>query len=266
MCTTKRQLSRNHGWLFRLTWPLTHYLIVNISAAFGFLFFKLLNKTTIIGKRNVPYRANTLLLANHQSMIDSFLIGVFAFFPASLIRPGIIPWNPAAEENFYRNPFQTWIADNWKCIPVKKGRKDVGLIFKMGQALRTGTMILFPEGTRSRDGSIGKPRGGAGMLIRETRPSVIPVYIDGMDQLLPIGAIFPRIFKRIYVYYGEPLRLDDFYDKGKGKEVSQEIMNRVMDRIRAMRNEIQTLKAGNGRVFPEESLVTPKKIKRPKTV
>ncbi|MFQ5770625.1 MAG: lysophospholipid acyltransferase family protein [bacterium] len=234
--------STKHSWLFKFTWPVTHYIITNLSVTIGYVFFHFLNRTRVIGKKNVPQQPNTLLLSNHQSMIDSFLVGLFAFYPMSLIRPCVIPWNPAAEENFYRTPILAWMADNWKCIPIKKGRKDVGAIFKMAEALKIGTMTLFPEGTRSRDGSIGKARGGAGMLILETHPTVIPVCIDGMDKLLPIGSIFPRPFKKIYVYYGKPLDLSAFYGKEKTKEVAQEIMNRVMDAIQTMHAEIKALK------------------------
>jgi len=261
----KRQLSRNHGWLFRLTWPVTHYIAINLFAALGFLFFKIFHKTKIIGKENVPKRPNTLLLSNHQSMIDSFLIGLHAFFPISLIRPSTIPWNPAAEENFYRNSFLGLLADNWKCIPVKKGRKDLSVIFKMAEALQTGPLILFPEGTRSRDGSIGPPRGGAGMLIQESKPTVIPVCIDGMDQLLPIGSIFPRLFKRVYVYYGKPLDLSRFYGMETTKETSNAIMMHVMDTIRKMKDEIQALKEGNG-VYADTDFISQEKVERQRVV
>jgi len=233
----------NRNWLFRLTWPITNYLLTNFSVTIGYVFFHFFNRTIVIGKRNVTQKPNTLLLSNHQTMIDSFLVGLFAFYPMSLIKPSVIPWNPAAEENFYRNPILAWLADNWKCIPIKKGRKDVGAIYRMAEALRTGTMTLFPEGTRSRDGSIGRARGGAGLLILETRPNVIPVCIEGMDELLPVGAVLPRLFKRIYVYYGKPIDLSEFYHREKSKEVAQEIMKRVMDRIRTMRAEIQAMKA-----------------------
>lgn len=225
-----------------LTFPITSYLVTNITVSIGYFFFKVLNRTKIYGKENIPPKPNTLLLSNHQSMIDSFLVGTFAFYPRSLIRPSLIPCNPAAEENFYRNPFLAWLAANWKCIPIKKGRKDVSAIFKMAQALKQSPMVLFPEGTRSRDGSIGKPRGGAGMLILETKPTVIPVCIEGMGKLLPIGSKFPRFFKRISVYYGQPIELSEFYGKEKNKEIAQDIMNQVMERIRQMRIEIQGMK------------------------
>lgn len=228
---------KKRGWLSRRIWPISHYLVTNLTVTLGFIFFRIFNRTTVIGRENVPRRSNTLLLSNHQSMVDSFLVGLCAYYPISLIRPSLIPWNPAAEENFFRTPILAWLADNWKCIPVKKGRKDVGLISKMAAALQTSPLTLFPEGTRSRDGSIGKARGGAGLLILETRPTVIPVRIDGMHRVLPIGSIVPRIFKRIYVHYGRPLDLTEFYDEKKNKEAAEAIMARVMEAIRSLGNE-----------------------------
>ena len=234
---------QKRSWLFRVTWPVTHYIVTHAFVFVAYAFFHFLNRTIVTGRKNVPREVNTLLLSNHQTMVDSFLVGICAFFPRSLIRPKIIPWNPAAEENFFSNPILAWLAVNWKCLPIKRGRKDVGAIFKMSKALKIGTMTLFPEGTRSRDGSIGKARGGAGLLILENRPTVIPVCIDGMDKVLPIGSVLPRLFKKIHVHFGEPLDLSQFYNRGRNKEVAQEIMNLVMERVRQLQVEIQALKS-----------------------
>jgi len=232
------------GWLWRSTWPVTHYIITNFSVTLGYLFFHLLNRTVVIGRENVPRRPNTLLLSNHQTMIDSFLVGLCAYYPESLVWPSLMPWNPAAEENFFRTRFLAWLADNWKCIPIRRGRKDVGAIFRMAEALKVSPMMLFPEGTRTRDGSLGRPRPGAAYLILETRPTVIPVCIDGMDKVLPVGSIFPRLFKRIYVCYGKPLDLSEFYGRERSKEVLRAVMNRVMEAIRDLCQEIQRVREG----------------------
>ncbi len=229
------------GWLYKITWPWTHYLITNLTVTAGYIFFHLFNRTKVIGRKNVPQRANTLLVCNHQSMIDSFLIGLCCFYPRSLIRPSLIPWSPAAEENFYRTPFLSWLADNWKCIPVKKGRKDLSALRKMADAIKKSPMILFPEGTRSRDGSIGHSRPGAGMLILESRPTVVPVYIEGMNQILPIGSMFPRFFKKIDVVYGKPLDFSEFYGVEKNKALAEAITERVMQTIRTLRDQAHGL-------------------------
>ncbi len=242
------------GWLFRLTWPLTHYLVTHLSVMLGLVLFRGLNHTTVLGKKNVPQTPNTLLLSNHQSMIDSFLVGGIAFFPRALFNPCLLPWSPAAAENFYRNPVLRRLSDNWKCIPVRRGRKDVRAIFRMTKVLEYGTMLIFPEGTRSRNGTIGKAHGGAGVLVLETQPTVIPVCIDGMDKVLPIGAIVPRIFKRIYVYYGEPIDLSQYYGREVSKGVSEEIMQLVMERIRMMKLELSAIQDGKKRLPEKDGL------------
>src|SRR6266702_3651837 len=109
-------LAPPRGRLFQLLWPVTSYLVTNVTVTFFWLLFFVLNRTTVIGRKHVGEQRNTLLLSNHQSMLDSFLVGLGAFYPQSWIRPHLIPWNPAAAENFYRTPILAWLADNWKCI------------------------------------------------------------------------------------------------------------------------------------------------------
>ncbi len=228
--------------IFRFFWPFTHAVVTNITVTIGYFFFNFLNRTTVVGREHVPRGPNTLLMSNHQTMIDSFIVGLSVYYPESLIRPGLIPWNPAAEENLYKKPLVGWLADNWKCIPVKRGRKDVSAIFKIGKALRFAPVLLFPEGTRSRSGKIRDGRGGAGLMILENKPTVIPVCIDGMDQVLPIGASFPRIFKRIRIHYGKPVDLSEFLDREKNRETAQLLMGTIMDRIRGLKEEIEASK------------------------
>jgi 1-acyl-sn-glycerol-3-phosphate acyltransferase len=228
--------------LFRVLWPVTHYLITTLCGTLSYVYFHLLNSTIVTGKENIPRRPGTLLLCNHQSIIDSFLVGLCAYFPAALVWPFLMPWNPAAEENFYRNPILAWLADNWKCIPIRRGRKDLRAIFKMAEGLRTSPLILFPEGTRSRTGSIGKGRLGAGFLILETQPTVIPVCIDGMDKVLPIGSVFPRFFRRIYISYGRPLALTEFKGKERNKKAAHVLMSKVMASIKGLHMGIQRMK------------------------
>lgn len=227
----------------RLLWPVTQYFITSLSVTLSYIYFRLLNNTTVIGKRNVPRRPNTLLLSNHQTMIDSFLVGLCAYYPVLLIRPSLMPWNPAAEENFYRNTILAWFADNWKCIPIRKGRKDFKAILKVAEGLRTSPVTFFPEGTRSRTGEIGRGRAGTGFLVMETWPAVVPVCIDGMDKVLPIGSSFPRFFKRIYIYFGRPVDLSEFKGRKNNKETAQEVIDKVMEAIRALKIEIQKMKA-----------------------
>src|SRR6266508_3539726 len=116
-------LGPKRGWFFQFYWPVTSYLVTNLTVTFFWVLFFVLNRTTVVGRKNVGGARNTLLLANHQSMLDSFLVGLGAFYPQSWWRPHLIPWNPAAAENFYRTPILAWRADNGKCIWVREGRR-----------------------------------------------------------------------------------------------------------------------------------------------
>lgn len=128
------------------------------------------------------------------------------------------------------------------CIPVQEGRRDTGALREMITILPTGVLILFPEGTRSRDGSIGRGRPGAGLVVLSTRPRVIPVAVEGMRDVLPIGSYIPRIFKRIYVHYGEPIDYSDLLDMPRNKETAQVVVDRVMDAIEEKHAEFRRLR------------------------
>src|SRR5256886_11327968 len=98
------QHAPRRGRLFHLFWPVTSYVVTNVTVTLFWLVFFVFNRTVVIGRRNVGEERNTLLLSNHQSMLDSFLVGLAAFYPTSWLKPQLIPWNPAAAENFYKNP------------------------------------------------------------------------------------------------------------------------------------------------------------------
>jgi 1-acyl-sn-glycerol-3-phosphate acyltransferase len=216
----------------------TSYLVTNLTVTFFWVLFFVLNRTTVRGREHVGEARNTLLLSNHQSMLDSFLVGLGVFYPQSWLRPHLIPWNPAAAENFYRTPILAWLADNWKCIWVRQGRRDLHALHRMIEVLPSGVMTLFPEGTRSRTGAVGAGQAGPALLILATRARVIPVAIEGMQKVLPIGSKVPRLFQRIYVTYGPPVDYEEFLAQPRSRETAQALMDRVMAAIRAQHAEL----------------------------
>src|SRR2546430_9759013 len=118
-------------------------------------------------------------------MLDSFLVGLAAFYPTSWLKPQLIPWNPAAAENFYKNPLLAWLADNWKCIWVREGRHDLHALHRMIQVLPCGGRTLFPEGTPSRDGAVGPGRPGAGLRILASPSPGFSVAPHGVEAGRP---------------------------------------------------------------------------------
>lgn len=224
-------------------WSILSYVLTNITVSLFSLFFFVLNRTRVIGRRNVPQERNTLLLSNHQSMIDSFIVGLAAFHPQSYLKPYLIPWNPAAEENFFQPRWLGWLAKHWRCIPVREGRRDPRALHRMVEVLPRGVMTIFPEGTRTRDEEVHEGRAGTGLLILATRPNVVPVAIYGMNDVLPIGRKLPRLFQRVYVYYGEPIDYSEFLDRPRTKDTSQELIDKVMAAIRRQYEELRGIAA-----------------------
>jgi len=221
----------HRGPLFHLIWPFTRYLITNCFAALAMFFFEVLNRTIVIGAENVGEDPNTVLLPNHQSMIDGFLVGYAVFFPRSLLKPQLQPWMPAAYENFFANPLMRFFSDNWKCLPVREGRKDFGAMKRMEACLRKGIMIVFPEGTRSRTGGLLPPRSGIGFVMLRAKAKAIPVCMDGMDRTLPVGSVWPRLFRTIYLYYGPPVDLSEFFGKAPDRETAKAAIDKVFGQV-----------------------------------
>ncbi|MBU1219831.1 1-acyl-sn-glycerol-3-phosphate acyltransferase [Myxococcota bacterium] len=217
------------------TFILSYFFLFTVSFI-SWIFFFLLNRTVIVGKENLRAEKNTLFLSNHQSMIDSFLIGTVISFPALFLRPTLIPWHPAAKENFFRNPIQSFFSRMWKCIAVRRGQHDFEALENMKNALTASTMLIYPEGSRSRSGEVGTGRPGTGKLIHDTGARCIPIYIEGMNDVLPIGRSFPRFFRKITVRIGHPVEFDNLLKEPSCKETSEKIIEKVMVEIRNLKN------------------------------
>lgn len=230
------------GRVSNLIWHFLSWVVVNVSVTIMWPFWFILNRTTVIGWENIGAWPNTLTLSNHQSMIDSIPIGITAFYPRSIIKPYLIPWHPAASENFFKHPTLAWTSFHFRCIPVRPGRRDHKALIRMMDVLPFGTMNIFPEGTRSRDGEVKRGKPGAGLLILATRPRVIPVAIEGMQDVLPIRAKFPRIGKRIWISYGEPVDYSEFLDKPRTRETAQAVVDKVMEKIRVQHAELRQMR------------------------
>ena len=88
----------------------------------------------------------------------------------------------------------------------------------------------------------GGGRAGAGMVILQTRPHVVPITLDGLDRVLPIGSRLPRIGQRVSIYVGRPVPYDDLTAEGRSRESAQQIVDRVMERIAFQQRVLRRLR------------------------
>jgi len=87
---------------------------------------------------------------------------------------------------------------------------------------------------------VGPGQAGPGLLILATRARVIPVLIEGMREVLPIGKAVPRVFKRIRVTYGAPVDYTEYLAMPRTRETAQALIDRVMGEIRGLHDQLRS--------------------------
>ena len=114
-------------------------LFITFTSLINWLFLHLYCRLEVLGRENVPHRRGVMLVSNHQSMIDSFMLTGVAYFPWVLFRMSLAPWHPAAIENFFHKRllrFCTWL---WRCIPVRRRQHDFGAVWRMVNCRKGGS-------------------------------------------------------------------------------------------------------------------------------
>jgi len=179
-----------------------------------------LNRLEVVGADHIPIKGGVLVAANHISGLDT------VFIPAVVLdqHPGQMIWAPAKEELF-RNPILGALFRSWGAFPVKRGR-DLRAGKQLGQLLRSEKVMLFPEGTRHKDGQLGKGNRGVGKLIFDHRPTLIPTGLSGINHWH-----FPGLRQVGRIRFGAPLDFSDLFQMPDSKETHLLIVERLMTAI-----------------------------------
>jgi 1-acyl-sn-glycerol-3-phosphate acyltransferase len=193
------------------------------------MFLRLLCHVRVEGGEHIPRQGGVLLVSNHLSMLDTLLIP----YTVMAVQGAQMVWAPAKAELF-SVPLVGRILVSWGAFPVRRGRGDLRAIRRMIVHLQTEKLMLFPEGTRSRDGQLGNGQRTVGKLIYAARPVVIPTVVWGTDRVLPAGRRWPRLRTPVGVCYGRPLDLQRYYELPDTKETAAAIMEEVMGAIAAL--------------------------------
>lgn len=202
--------------LFRRLWVTFSIWVIGCYAS-------LLNRFSIEGAERIPSSGGVLVASNHISAYDTI------FLPWAVIRdnPMQMLWAPAKEELF-QNRLMGLIYGSWGAFPVRRGR-DLRAGKYINQLLTDQKVMLFPEGTRHRDGVLGKGNRGVGKIIYDTRPQVIPTALSGVNRWK-----FPALGAKGRVVFGAALDFTDLYQLEDCKETHQMIVDRVMEAIASL--------------------------------
>lgn len=200
--------------------PLIRRLWVTFTVALIGIYASVLNRFKIFGADNIPASGGVLIASNHISAYETIFLpwAVIGRFPLQML------WAPAKEELF-RGWFFGRLYSSWGAFPVNRGR-DVRAAKRINELLLTQKVMLFPEGTRHKDGMLGRGNRGVGKIIYDTRPAVIPTALIGLNHWK-----FPGLFQEAKVVFGQPLDFNDLFILEDNKVTHQLITDRVMGAI-----------------------------------
>lgn len=179
-----------------------------------------LNRFNVVGADNIPSSGGVLIASNHISAYETVFLpwAIIGKFPLQML------WAPAKEELF-RNWFSGGLYSSWGAFPVNRGR-DVKAARRINELLASQKVMLFPEGTRHKDGVLGKGNRGVGKIIYDTRPTVIPTALVGLNTWN-----FPGFGQQAKAVFGKPLDFTDLFLLEDNKTTHQLITDRVMEAI-----------------------------------
>ncbi|EWG10825.1 lysophospholipid acyltransferase family protein [Cytobacillus firmus] len=183
------------------------------AAVYGVL--KPIYRFEVIGKENFPAEGGVLLCSNHIDNLDPPVVGINAPRPVYFM----------AKEELFNVPVLGKIVPHLNAFPVKRGMSDREALRKGLGILKEGNVLgLFPEGTRSKTGQLGKGLAGAGFFALRSEAHVVPCAIIG-----PYKA-----FSKLKVVYGKPIDMKELRER---KASAEETTDKIMSEIRKLIEE-----------------------------
>ncbi|MFC1500853.1 lysophospholipid acyltransferase family protein [Elusimicrobiota bacterium] len=175
------------------------------------ILFKIIWRNQIIGYGNVPKTGGVIFAPNHISNLDP------PYIACCSKRAGFA----MGKKELFKNPiFAYFLRNKFNTIPIKRSEQDIKALRYILDLLKSGEMVgIFPEGTRSKDGNIGKARPGIGMIACNAQVPVIPVRLVNTDKLLK--------FKPLKITFGKPLLPPKIFEKDDYKKFADSIVEEI---------------------------------------
>jgi glycerol-3-phosphate dehydrogenase (NAD(P)+) len=146
--------------------PIVYWIARGILQPFFHLYFRL----SRIGREHIPESGPVIFASNHRSFLDPFILGVCSRRPIYYV----------AKREIFANPIIAWLVGSLGAFPVHRGAGDGDMLETARAILARGDcVVIFPEGTRTRPGALGRPKRGVGRLAVETGAPVVPAVRKG---------------------------------------------------------------------------------------
>ena len=200
-------------WIYWIGWLL-------FGAAYRSLF-----GLRIIGREHLITEGPVLVASNHQSFLDPPLVG--SLYDDEMVY--------LARKTLFKPGFLEWLYNQWNAIPVDQDRPDMASLKTIIRKLKEGQrVLLFPEGERSFDGTIGEAAPGIGLVAVKSGVPIQPLRIYGANEALQRGSARIRL-ARITVKIGPAIILSpEELKAASNKEGYERISQQIMSAIKAL--------------------------------
>ena len=170
------------------------------------------------GKENLPQAGGCLYVSNHRSNADPILIGLqnrktqFCFL---------------AKQELFSKGLVGLILRRLGAVAIDRGTGDLSPLAELSDRLKNGeNALIFPEGTRSKDGSLGRFKTGAALIAAQTGVPVVPVGISFSGKL--------HVRSRITVRFGAPFSIPQTDPENPAPAVLKQVRQEMTKRVSAL--------------------------------
>mgnify|MGYP000235831837 CR=1 FL=1 len=169
-------------------------------------FFKIFYRHKVYGLKHYP-EGSGIVAPNHVSFFDPPCVAISC--------PGEIHF--LARESLFKSFFGKLITA-LNSHPVKKNATNLQVMKDVCCLLKGGYKVLmFPEGTRSRDNKLLEIKPGIGLLLSKSESSIIPTYIHGTFDVWSRKSRFPKLWGKTAVVFGSPIKWESYKDMDRKK-------------------------------------------------
>jgi 1-acyl-sn-glycerol-3-phosphate acyltransferase len=178
------------GSIFKIAlWASVHFVT--------WLYISLFYRFRVWGGHRLPRTGPVLIISNHQSFLDPMLIGAATprrqFFSL-------------ARATLFSHPGFGWVIRLMNAVPVERGAADMSAMRRCIDVLKQGhALVIYPEGTRTKNGTTGSFASGMMFLVKRASPDVVPIAIEGAFDVWPRTRKIPRLTGQIGVMIGQPI-------------------------------------------------------------
>lgn len=169
------------------------------------------------GRGNIPKKTPVIYASNHRTNADPPLVGCGARGTYAFM----------AKEELFGNKFFAMLISSLGAFPVSRGKGDTAVLDTAVERLNNGkSLMIFPEGTRSKDGKVHRGHSGAAVIAARSG-----------KQIIPVGIVFGEKLKfrtKIVVKYGEPIDPAEYAEISENPNPRQlvKLKNRYMSEIK----------------------------------